>query len=122
MSERDAMLTPNDVARQLADLGRELDAAVRALKDAERDAVEKRHAADIAESRAFVQAEGSVTLRKHKARLAADHEESEALVAEAAVRWLRARIRSIDTRIEIGRSYSAAVRAELKTLSYSESP
>lgn len=116
----DALLTANDVVRQLAELGRELDGAVRALKHAEHEAVRKRHAADLVESRAFVAAEGSVTLRKHLARIAADNAEEEALVAEAAVRWLRARIRSIDTRIEIGRSYGAAVRAELKTLSYGE--
>lgn len=117
----DALLTPNEVVRQLAELGRELDQAVKLLKDAERDAVEKRHTANMVESRAFVAAEGSVTLRKHTARLATDHAENEALVAEATVRWLRARIRAIDTRIEIGRSYGVAVRAELKTLSYGES-
>ncbi|MGH7876619.1 MAG: hypothetical protein ACRENM_02990 [Candidatus Dormibacteraceae bacterium] len=116
----DATLTPNQVVRQLSELGRELDAAVRTLKDSEVEAVTKRHAADMAESRAFVAAEGSMELRKHRARLEADPLEGEALVAEAVVRHLRTRIRSIDTRIEIGRSYGAAVRAELKALSYGE--
>jgi hypothetical protein len=36
---------------QLTELGRELDAVVRTLRDAEIDAVEKRHHADITESR-----------------------------------------------------------------------
>jgi hypothetical protein len=118
----DSTLTPNQVVRQLSELGRELDAAVRTLKDFEVEAVTKRHAADIAESRAFVNAEGAMDMRKHVARLAADKLEEDALVAEALVRHLRTRIRSIDTRIEIGRSYGAAVRAELKALPYSEEP
>ena len=112
----DAMLTPNQVVHQLSALGRELDSAVKMLKDAEVNAVESRHAADMAESRAFVNSEGSMELRKHQARLAADRHEHDALVAEAVVRHLRTHIRAIDTRIEIGRSYGAAVRAELKTL------
>jgi hypothetical protein len=117
----DAMLTPNQVVKQLSELGRDLDAAVRTLKDAEIEAVTKRHAADMAESRAFVQADGAMEMRKHLARIAADSFENEALVAEAVVRHLRTRIRAIDTRIEIGRSYGTTVRAELKTLAYSES-
>ena len=116
------VLTPQDVVRQLTSLARDLDAAVRVLKDADRDAVLKRHAADIAESRAYVRADGSVELRKHVARLACEKEEEEALVAEALVRHLRKQIDAIQTRIDVGRSYGAAVRAELKTLSYSESP
>ena len=117
----DAMLTPNAVVRQLAELGRELDSAVRMLKDAEHEAVTKRHAADLAESHAFVKAEGSVTLRKHQARIASAHEEDEALVAEATVRWLRARIRAITTRIDIGRTMGVVIRAEMALLPHGES-
>ena len=105
---------------QLTELGRELDAVVRTLHDVEIDAVKKRHDADIAESRAFLEASGPVEQRKHEARLKADKFEEEALVAEALLRYLRAKVRAIDTRIEIGRSYGAAVRAELKTLGYGE--
>ena len=117
----DTLLTSNDVVRQLSQLGRDLDAAVRMLKDAEVEAVTKRHEADMTESRAFLSADGAMELRKHQARVAADRFEGEALVAEAVVRHLRTHIRAIDTRIEIGRSYGATVRAELKTLSYGES-
>jgi hypothetical protein len=115
-------LTPNEVVRQLSRLGAELDAAVVTLRTAETDAATKRHAADLAEAKAFVAAEGPVDLRKRLALLAVAQEEDEALVAEATLRWLRTRIRAIDTRIEIGRSYGAAVRAELKTLTYGEEP
>lgn len=118
----DGLLTPQQVVRQLTKLGNELDVTVRMLKEAEEDAVVKRHAADMAESRAFVSAEGSMDMRKHLARIAAGQHEQDALVAEALVRHLRNTVRAIDTRIEIGRSYGAAVRSELKMLPYSEQP
>ncbi len=116
----DALLTPNEVVLQLSELGRQLDAAVVTLRQAEVDAAQKRHAADLAESRALVSAEGAMEMRKHLARLGAANLEEEAIVAEATLRWLRARVRAIDTRIEIGHSYGAAVRSELKTLGYGE--
>jgi hypothetical protein len=106
------VLAPNAVVVQLAELGRELDAAVRTLRAAEVEAVEKRHAADMAESRAFVNAEGSADLRKHLGRLAADKLEEDALIAEAVCRYLRARIRAIELRVEIGRSMGASLRSE----------
>ena len=62
----DALLTPNAVVTQLAELSRDLDHTVRLLKDADLDAVTKRHTADLAESHAYVQAEGSQELRKHQ--------------------------------------------------------
>ena len=92
-----------------------------ALKAADLDATEKRHAADMAESLAFVRAEGSMDLRKHLARIEAGPLEKEALVAEAVVRYLRQRINAIATRIEVGRSAGAALRAELSALPYDQS-
>lgn len=117
----DQLLTPNEVVIALSKLGSELDATVTALKAAEMDAAIKRHEADQAESRAFVAADGSMELRKHIARLAAAHQEQEAVVAEAVCRYLKTRIRAIEVRVDIGRSYSAAVRAELAALPYDQS-
>jgi hypothetical protein len=119
---RDGQLTPNAVVLNLMELGRELDAVVRSLKDAEIDAVTKRHTADIEESKAYVGAEGPVETRKHLARIAADHFESEALVAESVVRYLRQRVNAISTRIDIGRSLGAALRAELSNLGGADGP
>lgn len=109
-------LTPNNIVKHLSALARELDSTVEALRDADIDAVLKRHAADLAESRAFVMAEGSVDLRRHTARMEAAEEEEAAVVAEALVRNLRQRIRAIEARIDTGRTMSAALRAELNTL------
>ena len=114
------VLTPNRVVLQLAELGRQLDMTVEMLKEADGDATEKRHAADVAESRAFVNAEGAMDMRKHLARLAVDRQEDDALVAEALVRHLRARLRATETRIEIGRSMNSALRAELAALPYGQ--
>lgn len=116
------VLTPNAIVRQLSELGRELDMTVEMMRDAETDAAEKRHAADMTESRAFVSSEGAMDMRKHLARIAADQIEGEALVAEALARYLKTKIRSIETRIEIGRSLGAALRAELTALPYNEHP
>jgi hypothetical protein len=114
--------TANEVIRNLADLTRELRDKTSAYRGAEHDAAVKRHAANMIEARAFLAAEGSVEFRKNTAKVAAGHAEGEALVAEALVRILRAEIRSIETRIEVGRSYGATVRAELKTLYYPDTP
>lgn len=113
-----APATANQVVQNLSSLTDELRRTVLSYRVAEKDAAEKRHAADMAESRAFLSADGPMDMRKHIARVAADHRENDALVAEALVRVLRAEIRSIETRIEVGRTYGATVRAELKTIGY----
>jgi hypothetical protein len=113
--------TPAEVIKGLRELTSELTATNAALKAAEYDGAQKRHAADMAESRAFLAADGSMELRKHTARVAADRPEGEAKVAEALVRVLRSRIREIETRIDVGRTYGATIRAEYKTLGAMES-
>jgi hypothetical protein len=113
-----APATPNDVVRNLAELTRELRDKTSAYRSAELDAAMKRHGADMVEARAFLSCDGSVEFRKNTAKVAADRAEGDALVAEALVRILKAEIRSIETRIDVGRTFGATVRAELKTLSY----
>lgn len=115
-----ALLTAGEVVVQLTELSRQLDLTVTMLKDADLDATVKRHEADLAESHAYVSAEGSVDLRKHLARIACERQESQAVVAEAVVRYLRQRINSISIRIDVGRSYGAVVRAELQSVGYAE--
>lgn len=106
-------LTPNDVAAQLAGLARELDRTIRQMEAAERDLVEKRGAADLAFSQAFLAAEGSVDARKHQAVVATHQQRMNADVADALVRHLRRRIDVTKTRIDVGRSVGAALRAEI---------
>lgn len=110
--------TATEVVANLSELTRELRDKTSAYRSAEHNAALLRHAADMTEARAFLQADGSVEFRKNTAKVAADRAEGDALVAEALVRVLRAEIRSVETRIEVGRTYGATVRAELKTLGY----
>lgn len=117
MSEQ---LTPRSVVLQLSELAKALDHTVTLLKEADLEATLARHAADVAESTAFLSAEGSVEMRKHKARLATDKLEGDALQKEAVVRYLRQRINAVGTRIEVGRSMGAALRQELQTLPYDQ--
>jgi hypothetical protein len=114
------LMTPQDVVRKLLALGREQAEAVRLLKAADLDASKKRHAADVAESKAFLSEEGSMDIRKHAAR--SDVEvvklEEEALVAEAYVRHLNKHIKYLESQIEIGRTYGVVVREEMKLAGY----
>jgi len=111
-----APATPVEVVRNLVALTEELRHLTAAYRVAEQDSAVKTHVASMAESRAFLAAEGAMELRKHQARVAADEKEGAALVAEALVRVLRQEIRAVETRIDVGRTYSASVRAELSTL------
>lgn len=110
--------TPASVVRTLGTLTRELSEVVERLKDADLDAVKKRHAAQMSESRAFVTGSGAMDLRRHQAKLDAEKDEDAAIVSEAGVRHLKAKIRELETRIDVGRTFGATVRAELKTLDY----
>lgn len=112
--------TANDVVRGLSALTEKLYQHVRSYSDAEKESAELRHAADVAEARAFLRAEGSVDARKHQAAIDCDDIEGKALVAEAVVRSLKAKIRAIESDIDVHRSFGAAIRAELKTLGYGE--
>jgi hypothetical protein len=105
-----------EVARHLGDLGRDLSSVVRELKDADEKATRARLAYDLAFSQAFLTAEGSVDLRKHQSSVNTHGLREAAEVADAVVRHLRRRLNEIDSRIEIGRSYGAAIRAELSTI------
>jgi chromatin segregation and condensation protein Rec8/ScpA/Scc1 (kleisin family) len=108
-----APLSPNQVAAHLAELARDLDTTVSQLKEADRDATEKRAAADLANSRAFLEATGAMDLRKHQAVVSTAQQRLDADVAEALVRHLRRRLDALRVRIDVGRSYGAALRAEI---------
>lgn len=115
-------ITPNQVVQQLAGLARDLDTTVRQLEQADRDAAEKRAAFDLAFSRAYLSGEGSIDARKHQAVIATIDRRMDAEVAEALVRHLRRRIDATKTRIDVGRSYGAALRAEISLAGVGDTP
>lgn len=113
MQTNSGQLTPNQVAKNLAELARELDRTIRAMEHAERDAVEKRGAFDLAYSRAFLAAEGSMDLRKHQAVLTTHDKRMAADVADALVRHLRRQVDAVKVRVEVGRSVNSAIKTEM---------
>jgi hypothetical protein len=105
--------TLSAVADRLADLSRQLDKATSDAWVLDEKAVRARHACELAFSRAFLTADGSMDVRKHKAVLATDMEKLEAEIAEQVLRGCRARIATLKVQIDTGRSLSAAIRAEV---------
>lgn len=119
------MTAPANSQEIMAALGErlaKLNEHVRAYAAAEQEAATLRGAADLAESAAFLAATGAMELRKHTARVAASDDESAALTAEAKVRSLKAKIRALETDIDVHRTLGATVRAELRTLGLDGTP
>ena len=112
----DAPLTPVEIARHLGQLSAELSELVRQLNEADADHTRKKEAFVLAEAMAYRQASGTLPLRKaisveltHGQRLAAEE-------AELVVRQLRRKLDALKVRIDVGRSFGAAVRAEANLL------
>lgn len=104
---------PNEVVVQLAKLARQLDETTQQLNEADVAAVNAREKAKLAEAKAFLAAEGSVEARKNKAIIETHKLRLEAEVAEAGVRGLQRTIRTLQTRIDVGRTYGATLRSEM---------
>lgn len=105
--------TATDVALHLAQLSRQLDATVRDLAALDEAAVRARARYTSEYARAFLTAEGSMDIRKQQAVLEVAEQALDADIADAKVRACKESIRTISTRIDVGRSYGAAVRAEI---------
>jgi hypothetical protein len=112
------MTTP--AAQRLGERLRELHAIVEELRAAEHAAITARHAANVGEWKGFLAAEGAEYRRKYTARLKVADLIFAAEVAEAEVRHLSRLLREADKRVDVGRTYSADLRAELKTLGLTE--
>lgn len=105
--------TLNGIAARLADLSRQLDKATGDAYLLDDKAVRAKHAYEIAFSRAFLSADGSMDVRKHKSVLETDVLKLDAEIADQVLRACRTRIATIKVQIETGRSLSAALRAEI---------
>jgi multidrug resistance efflux pump len=106
-------MTLTALTQELMSLSRLLSDAQNRLARAEDDAARTRHRFDHAHARAFLTAEGSVDARKAQAALDTEQHSLDAEVAEAAVRTARQEMRTITTRIEVGRSLVSSARAEM---------
>ncbi len=100
-------------------LGQRLDemaTVVAELRAAEADADRKRHLANVEEYKAFLGATGAVERCKIWAKYETEALDFEATVAESLVKHLLRELRLADKRVEVGRTYSADIRAEAKTI------
>lgn len=110
----DVPLTSNDVVRELAGLARELNRATQDLNEADVLAVNARETAKLAEAKAFLSAQGPVDHRKAQAIVATTEQRLAADVADALVRGMQRTVRTLQTRIDVGRTYGATIRAEIQ--------
>lgn len=102
----------NEVALNLARLSRQLDEVKDELNRADMDHVHKRETAKLAEARTYLAAEGSIEARKRQTDLATHEERLAAEVAEATVRGLVRTMKTLQSRIDVGRTLGAGIRAE----------
>lgn len=111
--------TANEVGLQLAKLARDLDRAKEEANHAELDEVEAREAFKIAEAKALLRAEGGTAdQRRAQATLDTHEERLRAETSTAISKGWGREIRTIQARIDIGRSLAAGVRAEAQLAPY----
>jgi hypothetical protein len=111
-----AAMTPNEVAQNLINLTRELNTLVREYRQLGDDAATAKSAYEVAYARAYLTNSGPVEERKQKAiGETADHK-FKADLAERRVAACKEAIRACHARLDVGRTLSATVRDELKTL------
>lgn len=108
-----APATAADITRTLGQLSKDLWHCIEALEAADLDATEKKHVADLAYSKAFLAAVGSMDQRKHTAFVETEEKRFAAEVADTLVRNLVRRMKGLERRVEVGRSTSSWHKAEL---------
>lgn len=110
------MTAPTNAAQVAATLGQlslDLWRCVEQLEQADLDATQKRAEADLAYSKAFLNAEGAMDIRKHTAVTDTIDLRIDADIADSLVRNLVRRMKALEKRVEVGRSTSSWHKAEL---------
>ena len=108
-----APMNAAEITRTLGQLSLDLWKCVEDLEVADLDATRKRGDFDLAYSKAFLAAEGSVDARKHQAVVETMPLRDRADVADALVQNLVRRMKALERRVEVGRSTSSWHKAEL---------
>lgn len=107
-------MIPNHAAslERLAELSRMLDKATDEIAVLDEEAVRAKQTYEVAYARAFLDAVGSMDLRKQIATYETQVESLTMELAQAKVRALKERIRTIGTQIEVGRSLASAHKTQ----------
>jgi hypothetical protein len=104
--------TQIEVVLRLAELSRLLDKATDEVAVLDEEAVRAKQTAEVAEAKAYLQADGSIDARKAQATVRVADQVLDAELAAAKYRACRERIRTLGVQIEVGRSMSAATRSQ----------
>jgi hypothetical protein len=118
--ETQGTLTPIQVGRLLGELTKEIGDTLDKLRDADYEATRAKVDYDRAYAVSFKQCSGSVESRRHMATEMCHGRRLAAEEAAVRVRDLKNRIKLLETRIDVGRSYGAALRAEAAALPWQE--
>lgn len=116
MPEQQRDMTPNQVVMNLLELSRQLQKLSDELDPLERDAVESKETYTVEYARHFLKSEGSVEVRKQQTLLDTSDVRLQAEIAEVMVKAQARKIKTLSTRIDVGRSAAALVRAEADLL------
>jgi hypothetical protein len=109
-------IDPNQVVLNLLALARQIQELSDQLDQIEEDAVNAREDFTLAHAKAFLRAEGPMDIRKYTAIEQTHVERIQAELAETKVRGMKRQIDTLKTRIDVGRSAAALVRAESELL------
>lgn len=97
---------------RLAELSRLLDNATSEIAVLDEEAVHAKSAYEVAYARAFLDAVGSMDLRKQIAIFETQEQNLHYELAQAKVRACKERIRTLGTQIEVGRSLASAHKSQ----------
>ena len=98
------------VIKRLAEVSRMLDAATDELAVLDEDAVQAKQVFEVGYARAFIEAEGSVDMRKHVATVRTAGERLAFELAYAKHRACKERINTLRNQLSTGQTVSAALR------------
>lgn len=111
--------TTNEVGLALAKLGRDLDACKDRLNEADLEATIAQETRKVAEAKALVTAEGRTgEERKAQATIATHEIRLDAEVKDAIVRGLVREMKTLQSRIDVGRTLGAGIRKETELGGY----
>lgn len=107
-------LTPNEIAKALIVLSRQMYVKDRELRSLGKTAAAARKKAKVVYAEAFLKAEGPMDIRRQIAELAAADAKFEAEVAEQEVSACKEALKNMHAVVDIGRTLSATTRDEMK--------
>lgn len=111
--------TTNEVGLALAKLGRDLDSCKDRLNDADMEATIAQESRKVEEAKALVAAEGRTgEERKAQATIATHEIRLDAEVKDAIVRGLVREMKTLQSRIDVGRTLGAGIRKETELGGY----